>query len=451
MIEEPTENPDTETVGPAPTVPKPIREPLVIDGDATDLSPKEPAPPESGSEATLEGAALEDAQEKAAQDESEHRAPGETAPEAEPEPKAAPDFDAREAAAAPVAARRRGGAFGFGLLGAVVGAGAALAAAWVYDPRADALNGLEARQRELQSASSALAAGVKTDESRLAALEAAQAGAGKSAALDALDKRLGKLEASVVKPDAMLALQSEIRAAHAAADKALAAANGAAGGTIVAPPTPDPRIDKLESEEAALVERIGKLEAALSAPKSEARVAASDVSAGADPAAQAVAALALDERLRSGRSYGAEWSALSRMGADAAALAALKPFAESGAPTPAVLSMQFAKLATGFAGPASPEAAGVMDRLLDHMRKLVKVRPVGEVAGEDPAALATQIIAALARGDIGASLATYGKLPEPARAASADWAKSANAVAGAETAARGLRENAIANLAAAKK
>ena len=44
-----------------------------------------------------------------------------------------------------------------------------------------------------------------------------------------------------------------------------------------------------------------------------------------------------------------------------------------------------------------------MDRLFDHMRKLVKVRPVGEIAGEDPAALATQIEAALARGDIGAA------------------------------------------------
>ena len=91
-----------------------------------------------------------------------------------------------------------------------------------------------------------------------------------------------------------------------------------------------------------------------------------------------------------------------------------------------------------------------MDRLFDHMRKLVKVRPVGEIAGEDPAALATQIEAALARGDIGAALTTYAKLPEAARTSSADWAKSVNALAGAQAAARGLRESAMAKLAPEK-
>ena len=160
----------------------------------------------------------------------------------------------------------------------------------------------------------ATSAAVKTDETRLAAI-------------DALDKRLTKLEASAVKPDALLALQSEVRAAHAAADKAVASGAAAPGG----PPAPDPRIDKLESDEAALAERIGKIEAALSAPKSEARVAPSDITASAGPAAQAVAALALDERFRSGQPFGGEWAALSRMGADAGALAALKPYAESGA------------------------------------------------------------------------------------------------------------------------
>jgi len=90
----------------------------------------------------------------------------------------------------------------------------------------------------------------------------------------------------------------------------------------------------------------------------------------------------------------------------------------------------------------------VVDRLLEHMRKLVRVRPVGEASGASPEALVTQIEAALRRGQVGAAMAAYSKLPQAARDASAAWAKSANGRAAADAAARSLREAAIAGLAA---
>ncbi len=91
-----------------------------------------------------------------------------------------------------------------------------------------------------------------------------------------------------------------------------------------------------------------------------------------------------------------------------------------------------------------------MDKLIDHMRRLVRVHAVGEVAGEAPDALVSQIQAALARGEVAAAMGVYGRLPEAARKVSADWAKTAEARAQADAAARTLRENAIAHLAAAK-
>jgi len=51
---------------------------------------------------------------------------------------------------------------------------------------------------------------------------------------------------------------------------------------------------------------------------------------------------------------------------------------------------------------------------------------------------------------VGAAMDIYARLPEAARKASADWAKTAEARTGAAAAARTLRENAIAHLAAAK-
>ena len=129
----------------------------------------------------------------------------------------------------------------------------------------------------------------------------------------------------------------------------------------------------------------------------------------------------------------------------------LKPYADKGAPTLAGLVTGFAALAPALAaGPAPQAGEGTMDKFMDHMRSLVRVRPVGEVVGDDPRALVSQISAALARGDIAGALSAYGKLPEGARATAAGWAKDAGAVAAARQAARGLREAAIQRLASTK-
>ena len=73
------------------------------------------------------------------------------------------------------------------------------------------------------------------------------------------------------------------------------------------------RIDKLET---TLGDRVGKIEGALAAPKTESRVPPTEVAPKSDPAAQAIAALALEQRLRAGEPFAAEWAALSRLGAD---------------------------------------------------------------------------------------------------------------------------------------
>jgi len=331
-----------------------------------------------------------------------------------------------------------------------VGAAAALAAAWFYDPRADQLRDLAARQSALETAAS----------EQSAATKALAAGAVKATVVQALDKRLAALETASVKPDAVLAAQADASAAREAAAKALALAGQAGAGGAPAAPAPDPRVAKLETDLSALSARVAdvvglgdrtaKLEATLASPKNEARVAA-EVSQQVDPASQAIAAIALEQRLRAGEPFAAEWAALSRLGADAPSLAALKPFAESGAPTSAALAASFAKVAPAMLAAVTPESTGgAMDKLLDHMRKLVRVHAVGEVPGEEPDALVSQIEAALGRGQVATAMSAYARLPEAARKPSAEWAKAAEARAGADSAARLLRENAIARLAAAK-
>ena len=455
---------------------------IVIEAEATEVRAAEGEP--SPSEAPTDFASTDTPQAPADMEPPE--APADYAP---PKPPVEPAATGPAWAAPSPRERTSGGSFVWGLCGAIVGAAAAVGATWYYEPRGDSPQDLAARVRVLEARAAAPSLESKTLGVRIDAVEAGQASFAKAAALDAIDKRLAKLESGPAEPEAVAAALAEARAARDEAAKALAQANAAARGNGKPAPSapaavPDPRIAEIAAEEAAqgaridklevalgdrtgkieaalggridklettLGDRIGKIEAALAAPKTETRVPPTEVAPKSDPAAQAIAALALEQRLRAGEPFAAEWAALSRLGADGATLATLKPYSDTGAPTAAALAALFAKIAPSLVAADNPDTGdGVMDRMLDHMRKLVRVRAVGEVAGDDPAALVSQIEAALARGQAASALGIYARLPEPARKAGADWAKTADARIAADAAAQSLRESAIGRLAASR-
>ena len=92
-------------------------------------------------------------------------------------------------------------------------------------------------------------------------------------------------------------------------------------------------------------------------------------------------ALSLEQRFAAGAPFAAELAGLSQLGVGADALAPLKPFAESGAPSLSALAASWAKVEPAVAAATPPPERSGWDRLLDHMRALVRVRRVGE-AGE---------------------------------------------------------------------
>ena len=93
-----------------------------------------------------------------------------------------------------------------------------------------------------------------------------------------------------------------------------------------------------------------------------------------------------------------------------------------------MLAADFAKLSPAMLAAAAPQElrAALIDRLVANMSKVVKVTPVGEVAGDDPAALVSQIGAALERGQIAPAMAAWARLPEAARQASSNGRKRRN-------------------------
>ena len=124
----------------------------------------------------------------------------------------------------------------------------------------------------------------------------------------------------------------------------------------------------------------------------------------------------------------------------------------NGAPANSALAASFSAVAPHvLAATSPPETGSVSDRFLAHLHNLVKVRELNETAGDDPQALVSQIEAASRRGDIGAALASFDKLPEAARKAAGDWPTLARARAAAEAALQSIREAAVGQLAGGPK
>lgn len=292
-------------------------------------------------------------------------------------------------------------------------------------------------------------------------------------ALDDLTRRLGQIESALANPatpvsDAALAARlaaaedaikdvkplaaaladltrrvDEIAsAARAARERADAAATAAAAAPQAAAPIDTTRfaaradVDaltlRLEPVEAAvksLNDRLAKLAAATTAT----------ASASAGGARDAIAALALRLAVERGAPYASELAAVDPALAGKPTLDALTPFAPSGVPSAATLSRELTTLL-----PAARKAAEPAEHdgsLLDRLG--VRVRPIGEPAGDAPDAVLARLDTAAARADLAAARAEIAKLPPPARAPFEPWtqrvmARDAALAAAAALVTRGL-------------
>ena len=366
--------------------------------------------------------------------------------------------DARAAKAAPRTGARSllAGAVG-GLIVSAFGLGAGYSFLTSKADVSETENRLGALEAQARQTNDALGADANRESAAVAALGkrigALEASAGASNTTD-LDKRVAALEAAGAGNGAV----SDATQHLAAQAKDLRADVDAEKGVL---PDLAARVAKLESDApkasvagpdlAALAARVDKVEGALAAPKSETRVAAENPAAADNATTIAIVAEVAEERLRAGAGFGPELAALQRLGVDAAALAPLEAVV-NGAPTNIALAASFNAVAPHvLAATSAPDQGSVTDRFLAHLHNLVKVRELNETAGDDPQALVSQIEAASRRGEIGAAVAAFDKLPEAARKAAGDWPTLARAREAAETALQSIREAAVGRLASGPK
>ena len=141
----------------------------------------------------------------------------------------------------------------------------------------------------------------------------------------------------------------------------------------------------------------------------------------------ALIAAGLRSALERGDPFTAELAAARTAGLDPAVLTQLAPFASTGVPNVQDLFRELGGLIPEMLKVSAPAAqeGNYLDRLQAHAERLVRIRPVGDQAGDDPATVIGRIERDMARRDLAAVLAELDKLPAPAQAVADAWRKKA--------------------------
>jgi hypothetical protein len=179
------------------------------------------------------------------------------------------------------------------------------------------------------------------------------------------------------------------------------------------------------SELDALSTRIAALEKSVKSVQQE--LGKMEAPAGDQAVRVALLATALRIAVERGNGFAVELNELKSVIKNPQQLAPLEPFAEHGVPTPQALQRDLTALAPALlqAAKVEPSEGGFLSRLQSNAEHLIRVRPIEESPGDDPASVILRIELKTARGDIPGVLTEFAKLPPQVRAPAEAWIKQA--------------------------
>ncbi|UVC16488.1 COG4223 family protein [Mesorhizobium onobrychidis] len=149
-----------------------------------------------------------------------------------------------------------------------------------------------------------------------------------------------------------------------------------------------------------------------------------EAQAGQPKVALAIAASALKAALDRGAPFAAELETFAAISPDAPEIAGLRAYAEKGVPTRAEIAAEMPAAANAMVAASEPvdQNAGFLQSLLSSAESLVKVRPIGAVEGAGAPEIVARMEVAVNQDDYAKALSEYDTLPEPVKAAGADFA-----------------------------
>lgn len=166
------------------------------------------------------------------------------------------------------------------------------------------------------------------------------------------------------------------------------------------------------------------------------------------PLRVAVIATALRTAVERNYPFVTELAAARTLGLEPDALAALEPFAATGVPNANELLRELATLVPEMLRVSAPagQEGNYLERLQANAAKLMNIRPVGDIPGDDPATVIGRIELKMVRPDIAGVLAELDKLPAAAQEVAQPWRNKALARETAVKSARQLETGSIAKL-----
>ena len=282
----------------------------------------------------------------------------------------------------------------------------------VVSELASRVSGLEQAQHRLDAV-----------EQRLGRLESAPAAAADPAWSDRLARAetatKSNLEAVADMRRQIDDLSASVRDVKAGTDRALEAAQKSAAGNADAA-----AVDRGEINQFAT--RVAALERTANAVETKLQTTENAAGAAERVAKAAFVTAVLRDAVEHGGPFKTELAAAKPL-LRPADLATLEPLADAGVPTAAVLAGALSKLIPEVLSEGAPvsQKESILDRLQANAAKLVRVRPVGEASGDEPAALLARAEARAGRDDMRAALNEIAKLPSPTRSRLSDWTRSA--------------------------
>ncbi len=190
------------------------------------------------------------------------------------------------------------------------------------------------------------------------------------------------------------------------------------------------------AETAALAARVDRLEA--------------DRRSLTGAAAAALATASLSQASETGRPFVAELNTVARILPDTGDLTALRPLAERGAPTRAVLVAEFPEMArqASFAAKTPAEGAGLLTRLNHALSAVFTLRRINRLTGSDPDAILARAERKVNDGDLEGAIREIESLPSNGPAAAKVWLDRARSRAEVQRQIAAIRLKALRNLAA---
>ncbi|THF50137.1 COG4223 family protein [Allorhizobium terrae] len=225
----------------------------------------------------------------------------------------------------------------------------------------------------------------------------------------ALEARLAQLEsaqqnpAETVDPAAIAELQTKLASTEQTIDQLKSDVTG--------------RIQSLTSGQTDLSDKLTAIQTKLDKPRDDIEVA------------RAIAASALKTAADRGGPFLAELRTLGSIAPEDPAVKALEPYAATGTASRAELLQRFGPVADSILSAINQpaESANIGERLMASAMSIIKVRPVGNVAGDSPSAIVARIEDKIRNGDLKGAAAEWETLPEVGRNVSASFKKALDA------------------------